>query len=65
MPRNSITVALDLLPAEGAAYAAMCGPQYMLFAEMVDPMFERTPGLNRAQLETIASRTSLLNKCFY
>ena len=65
MPRNSITVALDLLPTEGAAYAAMCGPQYMLFAEMVDPMFERSPGLNRAQLETIASRTSLLNECFY
>ena len=65
MPRNSITVALDLLPAEGAAYAAMCGPQYMTFAEMVDPTFERSPGLNRAQLETVASRTSLLNECFY
>ena len=65
MPRNSITVALDLLPSESAAYAAMCGPQYMTFAEMVDPTFERSPGLNRAQLETVASRTSLLNECFY
>ena len=65
MPRNSITVALDLLPDENAAYAAACGPHYMTFAEMVSPLYERSPGLNRAQLETIASRTSLLQECFY
>lgn len=65
MTRNSITVALDLLPTENAAYAASCGPHYMTFAEMVSPLFERSPGLNRAQLETIASRTSLIQECFY
>ena len=65
MPRTSITVALDLLPVENEAYAASCGPHYMTFEEMGSPLFARTPGLNRAQLETIASRTSLFHKCFY
>jgi hypothetical protein len=65
MPRNSITVALDLLPLENEAYAAACGPHYMTFAEMASPIYERSPGLNRAQLETIASRTSLFQECFY
>lgn len=65
MPRNSITVALELLPDENEVYASMCGPQYMTFREMTEPRFGRTPGLDRAQLETIASRTSLLNECFY
>jgi hypothetical protein len=62
---TSITGALDLLPTENAALAATCGPLYMTFAEMSSPVFERSPGLNRAQLETIAARTSLLNECFY
>ena len=65
MPRHSITVALDLLPRENEAYSAACGPHYMTFAEMASPLFERSPGLNRAQLETIAARTSLLQECFY
>ena len=65
MPRNSITVALELLPDENEAYAAACGPHYMTFAEMASPLFERSPGLNRAQLETIASRASLFHECFY
>ena len=65
MPRNSITVALDLLPVENEVYAAACGPHYMTFAEMVSPIFGRSPGLDRAQLETIASRTSLFQECFY
>ena len=65
MPTTSITRALDLLPTENTAYAAACGPLYMTFAEMSSPRFERSPGLNRAQLETIAARTSLLNECFY
>jgi hypothetical protein len=65
MPTTSITGALDLLPTENAAYAAACGPLYMTFAEMSSPFFERWPGLNRAQLETIAARTSLFNECFY
>jgi hypothetical protein len=65
MPRTSITVALELLPVENEAWATSCGPHYMTFAEMGSPIFERSPGLNRAQLETIASRTSLLTECFY
>ena len=65
MPRTSVTVALDLLPDENEAYASACGPHYMTFAEMGSPVFERSPGLNRAQLETVASRTSLFQKCFY
>lgn len=65
MPRTSITVALELLPVENEAYAAACGPHYMTFAEMASPLFGRSPGLNRAQLETIASRTSLFQECFY
>jgi len=65
MPRNSITVALDLLPHENEVYAAACGPYYMTFEEMASPLFERSPGLNRAQLETIAARTSLFQECFY
>jgi hypothetical protein len=65
MPRTSITVALDLLPVENAAYAQVCGPHYMTFEEMGSPLFERSPGLNRAQLETIASRTSFFQECFY
>jgi hypothetical protein len=65
MPRTSITVALELLPLENEAYAAACGPHYMTFDEMASPLFERSPGLNRAQLETVASRTSLFNECFY
>jgi hypothetical protein len=65
MPRNSITVALDLLPVENEVYAAACGPYYMTFEEMASPIFERSPGLNRAQLETIAARTSLFQECFY
>jgi hypothetical protein len=65
MPRTSITVALELLPVENAAYAAVCGPHYMTFDEMGSPLFERSPGLNRAQLETVAARTSLFQECFY
>ncbi len=65
MPRNSITVALEFLPYENEAYAAACGPHYMTFDEMASPIFGRSPGLDRAQLETIASRTSLFNECFY
>jgi hypothetical protein len=65
MPTTSITRALDLLPNENTAYAAACGSLYMTFAEMSSPLFERSPGLNRSQLETVAARTSLLNECFY
>lgn len=64
-PPGEIPVALDLVPAEGRALRAMFGPMYMTDEEMDDPHFARDPGLNTPQLETIASRVSLLNECFY
>ncbi len=65
MPQGAIPFALDLLPDVGAAYRASFGPQYMTGPEMAFPDFERSPGLNRAQMELISSRTSLINECFY
>lgn len=65
MPAGAIPVALDLVPEVGRAYRDSFGPQYMLEADMQFQDFERSPGLNRAQIEVISSRTSLHNKCFY
>ena len=65
MPPGPIPVALDLVPSEGDAARAMFGPFYMTEEEMGDPLFTRTPGLNTPQLETVASRISLHNRCFY
>lgn len=65
MPRGAIPAALDLLPDVGATYRSLFGPLYMTMDEMGSPTFSRTPGLNRAQMEVISSRTSLLNECFY
>jgi len=65
MTPGSILSALDLLPDVGRAYRASFGPQYMTEKDMERPDFERSPGLNRAQMELVASRTSLLNECFY
>ncbi|GMQ94431.1 MAG: hypothetical protein BMS9Abin12_1921 [Acidimicrobiia bacterium] len=65
MPQGAIPVALDLLPEVGTAYRASFGPQYITGPEMAFPDFERSPGLNRAQIELVSSRTSLINECFY
>jgi len=65
MPKGAIPVALDLLPDVGEAYRSSFGPLYMTEAEMGLPRFERSPGLNRSQLELIAARTSFINECFY
>jgi len=65
MPQGAIPVALDLLPDVGVTYRSLFGPLYMTDAEMASPTFSREPGLNRAQLEVVSSRTSLLNECFY
>ena len=65
MPAGAIPVALDLLPGVGHVYRESFGPQYMTEADMAFDDFERSPGLNRAQIETISSRTSLHNRCFY
>lgn len=65
MPQGAIPVALDLLPEVGDTYRSLFGPLYMTTAEMGSPTFSRMPGLNRAQMEVVSSRTSLLNECFY
>jgi len=65
VPPGPIPFVLDLLPEEGAAYQAMFGPQYMTGWEMAMDGFFRQPGLNRAQMEIVSSRTSIHNQCFY
>ena len=65
MPAGAIPVALDLLPLVGRVFQNSFGPQYMTEREMSLDDFGRDPGLNRAQIEVVSSRTSLLNKCFY
>jgi hypothetical protein len=65
MPAGAINVAFDLLPNVGRAFQDSFGPQYMTGPEMAHDDYERNPGLNRAQMEIISSRTSLHNKCFY
>ncbi len=65
MPRGAIPSALDLVPQEARVFQESFGPQYMTDAEMAHDDFSRSPGLNRAQMELISSRTSLLNECFY
>ena len=65
VPPGPIPVVLDLLPDEGAAFQAMFGPQYMTGWEMALDDFRRQPGLNRAQMEIVSSRTSMHNECFY
>lgn len=65
MPRGAIPIALDLLPGVGAVFRSLFGPLYMTEAEMASPTFLREPGLDRAQMEVVSSRTSLLNECFY
>ena len=64
-PPGPIPVTLDLLPDEGAAFQSLFGPQYMTGQEMALDTFRREPGLDRAQIELIASRTSIHNECFY
>lgn len=64
-PPGSIALTLDLLPSEGAAFQSLFGPQYMTGREMAFDTFLRSPGLNRAQMELVSSRTSIHNECFY
>jgi hypothetical protein len=65
MPPGPIPVSLDLTPSEGVAMESLAGPQYMTYADMAYSDFARRPGLNRAQMELISSRTSHRNACFY
>ena len=43
----------------------MFGPHFMSGWEMALDDFARRPGLDRAQMELVSSRTSLHNECFY
>ncbi len=60
---GSIVDALSLIPADASAQEDLHGPLYLTYEEMSDRRFVR--GLNRAQLELIAARTSSINDCFY
>lgn len=59
----SITQALSLVDAEATAQEDMHGPLYLTYEEMAELDFVR--GLNRAQMELVAARTSAINECFY
>jgi len=65
MPQGAIPVALDLVPVEGARRIAMSAPTYMPDDDMVHPDWSRPGGLDRAQMEVVAARTSWHNDCFY
>lgn len=65
MPPGPIPVSLNLAPSEGRALESIHGPLYMTYGEMAHNDYERSPGLNRAQMELISSRTSHRNSCFY
>jgi hypothetical protein len=65
MPPGPIPVSLELTPPEGVAMEDLAGPLYMTYSDMAHDDFARSPGLNRAQMELISSRTSHRNACFY
>ena len=65
VPPGPIPFMLDLVPDEGAAFQAMFGASYMTGREMENSAFRRIPGLDRAQMELVSSRTSIHNECFY
>lgn len=65
VPPGPIPVMFDLLPYEGAVYQSLFGPQYMTGREMALDTFRRDPGLDRAQMELVSTRTSIHNECFY
>jgi len=59
----SITQALSLVDAESVAQEDMHGPLYLTYEGMAE--FDYVGGLNRAQMELVAARTSAVNECFY
>jgi hypothetical protein len=60
-----IPFTLDLVPADARMYMALHGPLYMTGEEMDSDTFQRSPGLDRAQMELVSSRLSFHNECFY
>lgn len=65
MPPGAIPGAIDLVPEVAMVFRDSFGAQYMTEQDMAHSDFERSPGLNRAQMELVSSRTSLINECFY
>lgn len=59
----SITQALSLVDAESIAQEDLHGPLYLTYEGMAE--FDYVGGLNRAQMELVAARTSAINECFY
>lgn len=57
------TTALSAVPAEDAAQEDLHGALYLTYAEMGD--LHIVKGLPRWQLELVAARTSLINRCFF
>lgn len=59
----TIPTSLSAVPAEMEAQEALHGPAYLAYEEMSDPAIVK--GLSRAQMELVASRTSVINECFF
>ncbi len=59
----SITQALSLVDSESVAQEDLHGPLYLSYEGMA--MMDYVGGLNRAQMELVAARTSAINECFY
>ena len=60
----NIERALSLVPDQVRALRTIAEPHYMSFAAIGD-MTTRLPGLDRLQIELVASRVSAMNECFY
>lgn len=60
----NIERALSLVPDQVRALRTIAEPHYMSFAAISD-MSTRLPGLDRLQMELVASRVSAMNECFY
>jgi len=56
---------LTLVPAEARAAAELMTVQYMPFGRVPLPGDDGQRALSRAQMELLAARVSLLNRCFY
>lgn len=65
MPPGPIPVALDLVGGEHDPREALSVATYMPGPAMDQPVWGRDPGLDRPQMEVVASRTSWHNDCFY
>lgn len=60
---TSIVQALSLVPAELEAQEDLHGPMYLSYEQM--GLFDIQLGLHRTQMELVAARLSVRNRCFY